>query len=220
MELKQKVLVVDDERCLRKFFKTLLEVDGYHVDTVSSGREAIARINEGERPDFILLDILMPEMGGLETLQELMRLNRSLNVIIESCSNELATIAEAFRLGARDYLTLPFEKAELDAMLRAKRIKQDSDENLPSPHQLALASSEWCSTPTDPPWSEPPWSTRVVYRKPSSNGWVMEFLSPERPRCFCDASRQDWGTIVREWKDQKRLYLWLCEQHAAFCGFF
>jgi CheY-like chemotaxis protein len=119
MELKQKVLVVDDEPCMRKFFKTLLEVDGFAVDAVSSGREAISKINLGERPDFILLNLLMPEMNGLDTLQELMRLDRSLNVIMQSRSTELGTVAEALRLGARDYLAVPFEKAELDtAMLR------------------------------------------------------------------------------------------------------
>jgi CheY-like chemotaxis protein len=75
-----------------------------HVDTVSSGKEAIARINKGERPDFIILDVLMAEMNGLETLQELMRLDRSLNVIMAACSNEPSTIAEALRLGARNYL--------------------------------------------------------------------------------------------------------------------
>jgi CheY-like chemotaxis protein len=122
-ELKQKVLVVDDEPCMRKFFKTLLEVDGYHVDTVSSGKEAIARINKGERPDFIILDVLMAPMNGFETLEELMSMDRSVNVIMTSCSNWPSTIAEAFQLGARDYLAIPFEKAELDAVLRAKQRK-------------------------------------------------------------------------------------------------
>jgi two-component system chemotaxis response regulator CheY len=122
MELKQKVLVVDDERCIRKFLRTLLEVDGFDVEAVSSGKEALTKISNGERPDFILLDILMPEMNGLDTLQELMRLDRSLNVIMQSCSNWHSTVAEAFRLGARDYLVHPFEKAELDeAMLGVKQ---------------------------------------------------------------------------------------------------
>jgi CheY-like chemotaxis protein len=122
-ELKQKILVVDDEPCMRKFLRTLLEVDGYHVDTVSSGKEAIARINDGERPDFIILDVLMAPMNGFETLEELMSMDRSFNVIMTSCSNWPSTIAEAFQLGARDYLAIPFEKAELDAVLRAKQRK-------------------------------------------------------------------------------------------------
>jgi CheY-like chemotaxis protein len=123
-ELKQKIFVVDDEPCIRKFLRTLLEVDGYHVDTVSSGKEAIARINKGERPDFIILDVLMAEMNGLETLQELMRLDRSLNVIMAAWSNEPGTIGEALRLGARNYLVHPFEKAELDkAILQGEALQ-------------------------------------------------------------------------------------------------
>ena len=125
MELKPKILVVDDEPCIRKFLQTLLEVDGFDVEAVGSGKEALTKINNGERPDFILLNVLMPEMGGLETLQELMRLDRSLNVIMESTSGEFRTVAEAMRLGARDYLVVPFEKAELDeAMLRVTQRKQ------------------------------------------------------------------------------------------------
>jgi CheY-like chemotaxis protein len=212
-ELKQKILVVDDEPCIRKLLQTLLEVDGFDVEAVSSGEEALTKINNGERPDVIILNVLMPEMNGLEALGELMRLDRSLNVIMHSCSNELNTIAEALRLGARDYLAIFYEKAKLDeALLRATQRKQDSDEDLPSSIQVALASLQPCST-------DPPWSTRVGRRKTSSNEWVVEFLSPERPRCFCDASRPEWKAIVDEWKDRKRLYLWLCEQHAVTCGF-
>src|SRR5208337_1635079 len=95
-----------------------------------SGREALTRVSAGERPDFIILDVLMPEMNGLDTLQELMRLDRSLNVIMLSCSNEVGTVVEAIRLGAHDYLTKPFEKTELDAaMLKSRQKKQLTQEN-------------------------------------------------------------------------------------------
>ena len=76
VSVKERILVVDDEPSIRKYLQTLLEVDGYDVETVGSGKEAIARISKGERPDFIILDVLMAEMGGLETLQELMHLDR------------------------------------------------------------------------------------------------------------------------------------------------
>ncbi|MGB8495390.1 MAG: sigma-54 dependent transcriptional regulator [Candidatus Acidiferrum sp.] len=129
-EVKEKILVVDDEPSIRKYLQTLLEVDGFEVKTVSSGREALARVTAGERPDFIILDVLMPEMNGLDTLQELMRLDRSLNVIMLSCSNEVGTVVEAIRLGAHDYLTKPFEKTELDAaMLKSRQKKQLTQEN-------------------------------------------------------------------------------------------
>jgi len=115
MAEKEKVLVVDDEPSIRKVLKTLLEVDGYEVDTASSGKEALERVGAGDRPDFIVLDVLMPEMDGLETLRQLMQVDRTLNIIMLSCSNEVTTVVEAIRLGALDYLTKPFEKPELDA---------------------------------------------------------------------------------------------------------
>jgi len=129
-EVKEKILVVDDEPSIRKYLQTLLEVDGFDVEAVSSGREALTRVSGGERPDFIILDVLMPEMNGLDTLQELMRVDRSLNVIMLSCSNEVGTVVEAIRLGAHDYLTKPFEKTELDAaILKSRQKKQLTQEN-------------------------------------------------------------------------------------------
>jgi two-component system response regulator AtoC len=130
MAAKEKILVVDDEPSIRKYLQTLLEVDGYEVETVSSGREAIAKVSGGERPDFIILDVLMPELNGIETLKELMQADRSLNVIMLSCSNEVGTVVEAIRIGAHDYLTKPFEKTELDAaMLKSRQKKQLTTEN-------------------------------------------------------------------------------------------
>jgi two-component system response regulator AtoC len=130
MAVKETILVVDDEPSIRKYLQTLLEVDGFDVEAVGSGKEAISKINNGERPDLIILDVLMPEMNGLDTLQELMHLDRSLNVIMLSCSNEVGTVVEAIRLGAHDYLTKPFEKTELDAaMLKSRQKKQLTQEN-------------------------------------------------------------------------------------------
>jgi two-component system response regulator AtoC len=130
MVIKERILVVDDEPSIRKYLQTLLEVDGFEVEAVSSGKEALDRVNKGERPDFIILDVLMPEMGGLDTLQELMQIDRTLNVIMLSCSNEVGTVVEAIRLGAHDYLTKPFEKTELDAaMLKSRQKKELTQEN-------------------------------------------------------------------------------------------
>jgi two-component system response regulator AtoC len=130
MAVKEKILVVDDEPSIRKYLQTLLEVDGFDVQTASTGKEALKIVSDGDRPDFIILDVLMPEMGGLDTLQEMMRLDRSLNVIMLSCSNEVGTVVEAIRLGAHDYLTKPFEKTELDAaMLKSRQKKQLKQEN-------------------------------------------------------------------------------------------
>jgi len=130
MAVKEKVLVVDDEPSIRKYLQTLLEVDGFDVETLSSGREAIKQISEGKRPDLVILDVLMPELSGIDTLKELLQLDRTLNVIMLSCSNEVGTVVEAIRIGAHDYLTKPFEKSELDAaMLKSRQKKELVTEN-------------------------------------------------------------------------------------------
>jgi len=130
MANKERILVVDDEPSIRKYLQTLLEVDGFEVEAVSSGKDAIEKVNRGERPDFIILDVLMPDLNGIETLKELMQVDQTLNVIMLSCSNEVGTVVEAIRLGAHDYLTKPFEKTELDAaMLKSRKKKELVTEN-------------------------------------------------------------------------------------------
>ena len=142
MAKHEKILVVDDEPSIRKYLETLLQVDDYEVELVASGEEAVAKIEAGDRPDFIILDVLMPELNGLDTLKQLMHIDRSLNIIMLSCSNEVGTVVEAIRLGAQDYLTKPFEKAELDvAMLKCRQKQQLRAEN--------KALREYCDTITE-----------------------------------------------------------------------
>jgi two-component system response regulator AtoC len=142
MAAKEKILVVDDEPSIRKYLQTLLEVDGFDVETVSSGKDAIEKISGGERPEFIILDVLMPELNGIETLKELLKIDRTLNIIMLSCSNEVGTVVEAIRIGAHDYLTKPFEKTELDAaMLKSRKKKQLVTEN--------QALKEYCDQVTE-----------------------------------------------------------------------
>src|ERR1700679_2310736 len=139
---KEKILVVDDEPSIRKYLQTLLEVDGFEVSTVSSGKESLRIVAEGERPDYIILDVLMPEMDGLETLRQLMQVDRTMNVLMISCSKETNTVVEAIRLGALDYLTKPFEKPELDAaFLKCRQKKELRTEN--------LALKEYCEALTE-----------------------------------------------------------------------
>lgn len=125
MPQRERILVIDDEPSIRKYLQTLLEIDGYEVATVDNGSDALEKIADGDRPDLVILDVLMPEMDGLETLRRMMQMDRGLNVIMLSCSNEVGTVVEAIRLGANDYLTKPFEKAELDAAILKCRQKRE-----------------------------------------------------------------------------------------------
>src|SRR5467141_4113875 len=111
------ILLVDDEPGMLRYIRTLLEVDDYKVETASTGEEAVQRVEKGMVPDLVLLDVLMPGIDGLETLEQLRRMKPGLQVVMLSCVNDARKVVQAMRLGAHDYLTKPFQKAELDAVI-------------------------------------------------------------------------------------------------------
>jgi len=111
------ILLVDDEPGMLRYIRTLLEVDDYKVETATTGEEAIARVQKGMDPDLVLLDVLMPGIDGLETLGQLRQLKPGVKVVMLSCVSDTKKVVQAMRLGAQDYLTKPFQKAELDAVI-------------------------------------------------------------------------------------------------------
>jgi two-component system, NtrC family, response regulator AtoC len=112
-----KILLVDDEPAMLRYIRTLLEVDDYKVETASTGEEALQCVDKGLEPDLVLLDVLMPGIDGLETLEQLRQKKPGLKVVMLSCVNDTKKVVQAMRLGAHDYLTKPFQKAELDAVI-------------------------------------------------------------------------------------------------------
>jgi len=112
-----KILLVDDEPGMLRYIRTLLEVDDYKVETASTGEEALQHVEKGMLPDLVLLDVLMPGIDGLETLERLRRMKPGIKVVMLSCVNDARKVVQAMRLGAHDYLTKPFQKAELDAVI-------------------------------------------------------------------------------------------------------
>jgi two-component system, NtrC family, response regulator AtoC len=111
------ILLVDDEPGMLRYIRTLLEVEDYKVETASTGEEAVVRVQKGLRPDLVLLDLLMPGIDGLQTLEQLRQLQPNLKVVMLSCVGDTRKVVQAMRLGAHDYLTKPFQKAELDAVV-------------------------------------------------------------------------------------------------------
>ena len=69
MKHTAKILLVDDEPGMLRYIKTLLEVDDYKVETATTGEEALQKIDKGLQPDLVLLDVLMPGIDGLQTLE-------------------------------------------------------------------------------------------------------------------------------------------------------
>src|SRR5213082_2462738 len=112
-----KILLVDDEPGMLRYIRTLLEVDDYKVATASTGEEALDRVQKGLQPDLVLLDLLMPGIDGLQTLEQLRQIRPGTKVVMLSCVSDTRKVVQAIRLGAHDYLTKPFQKAELDAVI-------------------------------------------------------------------------------------------------------
>ena len=117
MKNTTKILLVDDEPGMLRYIKTLLEVDDYKVETATTGEEALEKVEKGLTPDLVLLDVLMPGIDGLETLGKLRQKQSGMKVVMLSCVNDTRKVVQAMKLGAQDYLTKPFEKAQLDAVI-------------------------------------------------------------------------------------------------------
>ncbi|HVZ18929.1 MAG TPA: sigma-54 dependent transcriptional regulator [Terriglobales bacterium] len=111
------ILIVDDEPTMLRYLRTLLEVEGYRVETATNGAEAIQRLKQAPLPDLLLLDVLMPVMDGLQALEQVRSLHPALKVVMLSCVSDTRKVVQAIRLGAQDYLTKPFQKADLDVII-------------------------------------------------------------------------------------------------------
>jgi two-component system, OmpR family, response regulator MprA len=114
-----KILVVDDERAVRESLRRALELQGYEVELAGDGAEALARLNANGHPDAIVLDILMPEIDGLEVCRQLRRAGNSVPVLMLTARDAVGDRVEGLDAGADDYLVKPFALEELLARVRA-----------------------------------------------------------------------------------------------------
>ena len=113
-----RVLIIDDHALFRVGLQGLLEQRGIEVaDAVASGIEGIQRVNQ-LRPDIVLLDLRMPDMGGLEVLQKLRENETNIPVVMLTTSNEEADLIKSLRSGAQGYLLKDMEPDELVSALR------------------------------------------------------------------------------------------------------
>jgi len=113
----RRVLVVDDEENLRVVLRTLLRRHGYEVETASSGEEALSLV-DGFGPDYVLTDVRMPKMGGLDLLATLRAKGNDATVIVMSAYGNLDLAIEAMKAGAYDYVQKPFKADEIVLALR------------------------------------------------------------------------------------------------------
>lgn len=107
-QLDAKVLIVDDEEQFLKTFAERLKVRGLRIDTAGTGEEAIARAH-GKKFDAIVLDLVMPGIGGIETLRRLREENPDLQIIILTGHATVDKSVEAMKGGAADFLEKPLD---------------------------------------------------------------------------------------------------------------
>lgn len=127
--MAKTILIVDDKRNVRIFLQDLLSEQGYRVVTANDGREALI-LTQHEKPDLILLDIMMPHMDGYEFIQSY-RKKHDTPIILLTAKMEEGDKVLGLELGADDYITKPFGPRELIARTHAA-LRRAAKDNLPA----------------------------------------------------------------------------------------
>ena len=123
------VLIIDDEAAIRESLQTLLEFEGYSVDTANDGMEGLARI--GERPfDLILLDFALPERNGIEILQEIRERDSELPVIMITAYGTVENAVNAMQAGATNFIQKPWDNEKLLADVRTAVGRRRAEEEV------------------------------------------------------------------------------------------
>ncbi len=121
--MARTILVVDDEPTLRETLAEALDADGFQVVTAADGREALARCRE-HRPDLVVLDLMLPELSGIEVCRILRQESGVPILMLTAKSSEIDKVV-GLELGADDYVTKPFSLRELTARIRALLRRND-----------------------------------------------------------------------------------------------
>jgi len=116
MDIKKKILIVEDNKSLAAIYQSRLELEGFATTLVNDGEKALSTAVE-LRPDLILLDVMMPEVNGFDVLDILKNTDKTMNIkiIILTALSQLQDKEQATRLGADDYLVK--SEADLDSIV-------------------------------------------------------------------------------------------------------
>jgi DNA-binding NtrC family response regulator len=127
------ILIVDDDRDICEYMELLLSQSGYNVDTCSKPEDAIYQLREGDY-HVVVLDIMMPNLNGMELLEEIRRFDNDIDVIIFTGNPTVQTAVQSLKLKVSDYIQKPFDIAyfntSLERILREKGLLTDPEETL------------------------------------------------------------------------------------------
>jgi len=108
--MAKRILLADDASFMRMMLKNILEAAGYEIaGEAANGREAVEKFME-LKPDLLIMDMVMPEVGGVDALKQIISKNPDANVVICSAIGQQALVIEAIQAGAKDYIVKPFDK--------------------------------------------------------------------------------------------------------------
>ena len=170
------ILVVDDESRMVRFVRMNLELEGYQVAEAGNGLEALERVRD-DIPDLVLLDVMMPEMDGFETLERLREIS-TVPVIMLTVKGEEEDRIRGLDLGADDYVTKPFSPHELSSRIRAVLRRAE----MPSPvtkttiqidDRLSVDFRQREVIVDGEPVRLRPTEYRLLYHLVNNAGWVM-----------------------------------------------
>ena len=161
-----KVMLIDDDPGIHESLRDLVEEEGYEFCGALSGKEGL-RLLDQERPDLLLLDVMMPGMNGFDVCRQMRDEGRRIPVIFLTAKNDIVDKSTGFKAGADDYVTKPFIADEL--LLRID------------------ATAMTCSTP----WSARPMPPRKPPLSPDLTAWrwVTWKCCSIATRCGCAARR-------------------------------
>ncbi len=146
---KARILCVDDEAVILDSFRKILVLDGYSVDTVETGQEALGLI-QSRSYDFVFTDLKMPQMDGVEVTKAVKHMRPDIDVIIITGYATVETAVECMKFGAMDYVQKPFTEDELLEFVKKLLIKREdriSKTLKPKVHITQLKESVGAKTP-------------------------------------------------------------------------
>lgn len=136
----KKILIVDDEKPISDIIKFNLTKEGYETITAFDGREAITKFEE-EDPDLIILDLMLPELDGLEVAKEVRKTSHIPIIILSAKDSEFDKVI-GLEIGADDYVTKPFSNRELLARVKAHLRRTENIETAIAEENASASNSE------------------------------------------------------------------------------
>jgi two-component system, NtrC family, response regulator AtoC len=126
---KKRVCIVDDDPKIGSLFATVLERDGYRAQAYQAAADLILELDRGQVPDVIVTDLMMPEINGIQLIEEIRKRKLSVPIIIMTAHSSVQTAVEAMRLGAFHYLQKPVNLEEMRTLLtKALDLYADKEE--------------------------------------------------------------------------------------------